>query len=277
MNRCVVGTAVFLAVGSIACARASDNAHVRHKPAVPETPAPETFSWTGFYVGAGLGARISDTDWTTTCFGAACQTGGVNFFFVDGSSPRRFGEAAFRGSFFTGYNFQITDWVVGVEADIGLGNRTKMTFGIPGCTTFCGNLPPTHDDIDSASIRMQTDGSLRARAGYLLTPSVLVYGTAGLAWQRVKANLTCSFAGPWCFPPAATDIRSETHAATLNGWTVGAGLEWMIYRHWLLRGEYRYSDFGHIRSIFFSGTGDDVFTDIRVATHIMTFGAAYKF
>ncbi len=152
-----------------------------------------------------------------------------------------------------------------------------MTFGIPGCTTFCGNLPPTPADIDSASIRMQTDGSLRARAGYLLTPGVLVYGTAGLAWQRVKANLTCSFAGPWCFPPAATDIRSETHAATLNGWTVGAGLEWMIYRHWLLRGEYRYSDFGHLRSIFFSGTGDDVFTDIRVATRIMTFGAAYEF
>jgi outer membrane immunogenic protein len=106
---------------------------------------------------------------------------------------------------------------------------------------------------------------------------VLVYGTAGVAYQRVEANLTCSFAGPWCFPPAATDIRNETQSDTLRGWTAGGGLEWLICDHWLVRGEYRYADLGDFTPTFFSATQDAVFTDIHVTTRTGTVGIGYKF
>lgn len=271
MRKLRLATAALAVLGSLACANAADLAVVRKAPEAAPPP-----SWSGFYIGAGVGTKRSESNWTTTCFGAACQTGGVNFFFVDSSSPRSFSDTAFRGSLYAGYNWQIFQWVVGLEADIGFGNRSKTTAGIPGCTTFCGSLPPTPDDIDSASVKWRSDSSIRVRAGYLLMPNVLLYGTGGFARQGIEANVTCSFAGPWCFPPAALDVRSETHSATLNGWTAGAGLEWMIYGHWLLRGEYRYSRFGRIQPVFFGGTADDVFTDIRTVTHIATFGVAYK-
>ena len=183
----------------------------------------------------------------------------------------------FHGTFYAGYNWQISNWIVGIEGDLGLGNKLRTTAGIPGCTTNCGGFSPTPDDIDSASIKTLGDASLRARAGHLVMPNLLAYATGGFATQRVEATLTCSFAGPWCFPPSGTDILNETQSTTRKGWTVGAGLEWMIYGHWLLRGEYRFSNFGHFRPIFFSGTGNDVLTDIRIVTHITTFGIAYKF
>ena len=105
-------------------------------------------------------------------------------------------------------------------------------------------------------------------------PNLLAYGTGGVAFQRVEANLTCSFAGPWCFPPVATDIRNETQADTLKGWTVGGGLEWLAHGHWLVRGEYRYADLGNFSPIFYEGTPDVVFTDIHVVTQVLTFGVS---
>lgn len=236
-----------------------------------------SFSWTGVYVGAGLGKKWSDTDWTTTCFGEACITGAPNPFFVDDSSPRTFGTEGFRSAIYAGFNWQLEHWVIGVEGDVGFGNERKVTPGIPGCTTFCGSLPPTPDDIDSASIETLRDGSIRGRVGILVVPSLLAYGTAGVAFQRVEANLTCSFAGPWCFPPVATDIRNETQADTLKGWTVGGGLEWLVHGHWLVRGEYRYADLGNFSPTFYEGTPDVVFTDIHVVTQVLTFGIGYKF
>ena len=40
-------------------------------------------------------------------------------------------------------------------------------------------------------------------AGFLVVQSVLVYGTAGVAYQKVEANLTCSFAARGAFRPSS--------------------------------------------------------------------------
>jgi len=264
MSRLLVGATVLLTLAA-PCARADENV------------AASGISWTGIYVGAGIGGKLADSDWTTTCLGSACTTGGTNPFFVDSSSPRNFSTSGFRKAVYAGFNWQLEHWLIGVEGDLAFGSKTRVIPGIPGCTIFCGSLTPTPFDIDSASIRTARDGSIRARAGFLIVPSVLLYGTAGVAYQRIEANLTCSFAGPWCFPPVATDIRNETQTATLRGWTAGAGLEWMVYGNWLLRGEYRYADLGHFSPTFYSGTQDVVFTDIHVVTQMATFGIGYKF
>lgn len=241
------------------------------------SPAAGTPSWSGFYAGLAAGARHAEADWRGTCFSTACIEGGPNFFFVDASSPRGFDLSSFRGSIFAGHNWQVGDYLVGVETDVGWSRAARTTFGIPGCTFDCGNLPPTPDDIDSATIRTLWDASLRLRGGWLLTPGLLSFVTGGIAFQRVAANLTCSFAGPWCVPPVFDDVRNESHRKTLIGWTAGAGLEWMLPRNWLLRGEYRYADFGRFRPTFFTGTDDVLLTDIRVVTHTLMIGLALKY
>jgi outer membrane immunogenic protein len=235
-------------------------------------------SWTGLYVGAGIGGKWADTDWTMTCFGDACTTGGSTFFSPDASSPRTFSSSALRGSGYAGFNWQLQNWVLGVEGDVGFGDKSKVTFGIPGCTTDCGFLPTSAGDIDSASVKVLGDASIRGRAGFLVVPTVLVYGTAGAAFQRVSANITCNADGPWCSGIGLrSEIFSDTHSSTLKGWTAGGGLEWMVHDGWLVRGEYRYSDLGHFSPTFFEGTQNAVYTDIHVVTQELNFGLGYKF
>ena len=79
--------------------------------------------------------------------------------------------------------------------------------------------------------------------------------------------------------------RSQTNSTSLTGWTVGGGLEWKLAQNWFVRGEYRYSDYGHWQTSFFAnqaGAGNPLGVDfnsanIHVTTSVATVGLAYKF
>jgi len=96
-------------------------------------------------------------------------------------------------------------------------------------------------DLDSARIESAWDASLRGRLGFLLTPKTLVYTTGGLALLHQEVGASCGGTYPvgWCIVPNA-DSRSAISA----GWTAGGGIERMLTPAWILRGEYRYSDYG---------------------------------
>ncbi len=72
----------------------------------------------------------------------------------------------------------------------------------------------------------------------------MLYGTGGVAWGKID------YAGA-----VTINTGSITYAAntafnrTTVGWTAGAGLEWMITEHWLLRGEYLFYDFSSSESV----------------------------
>ncbi len=77
-----------------------------------------------------------------------------------------------------------------------------------------------------------------------------------------------------------------TDSATRLGWTVGAGIETMLWQNWIVRGEYRYADFGTITHTDTRACGSPphcllsslAITDtLRLRTQTATFGVAYKF
>ena len=76
--------------------------------------------------------------------------------------------------------------------------------------------------------------------------------------------------------------ETQTNKKTLTGWTVGGGLEKM-YGNWILRGEYRYSQFGDLDGVLpFGAPGvtpgsDTLRYKLSVQTHIGMVGLAYKF
>ena len=59
--------------------------------------------------------------------------------------------------------------------------------------------------------------------------------------MREDVTATCEGAFPvgWC-----TRANSDSESATVVGWTIGGGIERMISPAWIVRGEYRYSDYG---------------------------------
>jgi outer membrane immunogenic protein len=176
-------------------------------------------------------------------------------------------------------------WVVGVEGDFGWAdNNSKTIAGIPGAEnpTIIGS-----PGLDTASVKETWDAGARLRAGYLITPRLMVFATGGASWLRVQASAFCGspFVVGWCIgPPGPTNVGStSTASATALGWTIGGGLEWMLTQNWLLRGEYRYADYQQFNYTLFPGNAaaglgtDAILANTKTHTQTLSGGLAYKF
>jgi outer membrane immunogenic protein len=228
-------------------------------------------SWTGFYAGLDAGFRSSRADLTTTsAFSAGPPVnlaGGPASDPLDGIAPQ-FGLHA-------GYDQQFAArWVAGVEADVGFGSQTTNLNGV----TFTPGVTPLSLALrgDNFALRTGWDSSARARLGFLVTPSALVYATGGAAWQRYNITSTCAelvAAGGCIFGPPAVITIGDTRL----GYTIGGGIETQLVGNWFARGEYRYADFG-TGSYQLARTAPVVVDnfDIRLRTHTALLGFSYK-
>jgi outer membrane immunogenic protein len=249
-------------------------------------------SWTGFYLGGGIGVRSANVSEQTlagflvvparnimdpsTCSGTPCGT------------ISSLDHTAFRFSPYFGYNWQFArQWLVGLEGDVGFGSKTSTIDGVPLPGAGLLSLFPTPGD--SFAVKTSWDASARARVGYLATPDILVYATGGAAWQHVEATSVC---GPnnlhfTCSPLANNPLNLQnpatvTDSATKLGFTVGGGVETMVDGHWLVRGEVRYSDFGSItntdvRTALLPSNGLTTVYKLRLTTETALVGVGYKF
>src|SRR5262249_26239662 len=196
-----------------------------------------------------------------------------------------FKTSGLRAGVYLGAMTQISpNWVLGLEGDYAFYSKSSTVPGVLGCSTLsCQTFPFATLDLsgDSTSVKNKDDFSLRLRAGFVVTPDIRLYGTGGLAFQRVEATLTCNGdTGPACFGPGS---HTQTDGSWRPGWTVGGGVEYKLASmglpNWLLRGEYRYSDFGTWKPDFFqhATAGAEVFANVKVTSQIATAGLAYKF
>jgi len=271
MNKLVQGSVVLLGLAIASPVFAAD---------MPlKAPAPVYVStWDGWYVGIAVGEKWKTDDWKTECIRTALTQCGAstNPFFVDSSSPHQFKTSGLRIGGYFGANSQYQNWVYGFEGDWAYYKRDDSVVGLVGCSTpACGGFGFVSAAGDSTSVTNKWDASLRLRGGYLVGPDVLLYATGGIAWQGIDATMSCdSLTSPACI----NFNHTETQSSVLTGYTVGAGIEWKIWRNLLLRAEYRYSDFGNWKPVFFLGGGDSEFhNSIHVRTNIATLGIAYKF
>ena len=103
----------------------------------------------------------------------------------------------------------------------------------------------------TTSKRLDYIGTVRGRLGWLFTPTLLVYGTGGLAYGGVSVstgiaqfNNDCAQFPAGCIAGAA--FSSGAFSDTRVGWTAGAGLEWMFMPNWSAKVEYLYYDLGNV-------------------------------
>jgi outer membrane immunogenic protein len=281
MNKPMVGGAV-IAVLVAAPAMAADM----------QARAPVVMDgWSGLYVGASLGGRFTDSNWTTTCLSVGAP-GGVgcplNLFGQNGarfplSNPSGLSSATLRPSVYLGYNWQIGNWVVGAEGDAAWGKARNEMKGIPGAETLVSGSP----GLDTAAVSSSWDASARARAGFLIGSNVLLYATAGASWIHMETSAYCGSARPlgWCAGPVrpGSNLGSESAASTTRiGWTAGTGAEAMLWSNWLMRIEYRYADYGTFDFTLFPGFGacgqgcDTIAAEATLRTHTVLVGFAYK-
>jgi outer membrane immunogenic protein len=137
----------------------------------------------------------------------------------------------FRASPYFGYNWQFAPrWVTGVEGDVGFARQTSVRAAFP-VPLALAEVDPSGTDI--LTVKATWDASLRGRLGFLVTPSTLAYATGGVAWQHYDVTSTCGCTGIVNLTP-----KVVSDSTTKAGWTVGGGLETVLWGNWLARAEY---------------------------------------
>jgi len=191
-------------------------------------------------------------------------------------------------------------WVVGFSADAAGANITGSaaqtnSFGL------IGPLPVTTSVNSSGSLNAQTNfiATFTGRFGYSMGAwPVLFYVKGGGAYEQSSYSFGGSVASTSCnaltpiempispIPLPSCAISNPTVNQQFNfgtstdsrfGWTIGIGMEWMVYGGWSMFGEYNYLDFG-TRSVTFSDPNLGSY-NFNVTQHFNMFklGVNYRF
>jgi opacity protein-like surface antigen len=221
-------------------------------------------TWAGFYLGAhgGYGWADNPTSFPLALFGGTGT--------VDGTKSNGW----IAGGHF-GHNWQYDRVVTGFEIDLSAadikGNSNSASFAVTG--------GPAETVALSFEEKVKYLGTARGRLGWLPTETILLYGTAGLAWERFERGLTEVITGA----PGSVTARSVSPLDQF-GWVAGAGAEVMLgSSNWIGRLEYLHYDFGRVSTdgtFAISQPGMSVsgaFTAGRQTIDVVRAGASYKF
>ena len=161
----------------------------------PGTPSPwqaptAAPSWDGLYVGGSFGAGVANAK--------------VEF---TGTTPNSIDGVGIPGILPTamiGYDWRVAPrWVLGVEGEL-----------TPG--------------ISTADFQVDWTAAVRGRAGYLLTPATMIYGSVG--WVTTGIRTTSIISDLVMIP-----------SQRVNALAFGGGVETAITNHWLARFDYQYA------------------------------------
>lgn len=169
----------------------------------PEASAQGRTIWEGFHVGAQVGG--TDVDYGVTQTAPASPLAAIN---DDGDGVI--------GGIVYGSSWQFGQWVVGTDSDWSWSDAES------GLNTAANGLVATVD-IDYAS-------STRARAGYLVQPNLLLYGTVGIAFAEVDVS--------------GSLIAGGSDDERFTGVQYGGGIETTLGNRGFARVEYLHTDYG---------------------------------
>jgi outer membrane immunogenic protein len=275
MKRILIGSAAIISLFATSAFAADLAPRPYTKAPVIVDPG---YNWTGFYVGLNGGYSWGRARETLT-IGAPFPANTL------AAVSQNVNGGVFGGQI--GYNWQVNPkWVLGVEADgqwTGERGRSNDVFGSI-------RLPLPGNDFNVVTSAVATNetklpwfATFRGRAGFLADPSLLLYGTGGLAVGEVKfssqATLTAQLFGPGSqgTTPVGLPITVTgplfSDSQTRVGWTAGAGLEKKFTQNWSAKLEYLYVDLG--TKTYFGGTVNTV--DVSFRDHILRAGINYQF
>ena len=230
--------------------------------AAEKTPS---FDWTGPYIGLHVGYGWGDADTDFNPLPSATQF--VNL----APQTLRPDPSGAVGGIQGGYNYQMGCFVFGIEADFsGSGmSGTKNVSPIiqNNGTPFAGGVLSAHQSTDWY-------GTVRPRVGFLAMPTLLLYATGGFAYGEVNYSASTDYR------PVGNTVYASSYSKTKVGWTVGAGAEYAVSKHWTVKTEYLYIDLGSESAIanpqIPAGT-NQVGYKWQTTDHTFNVGLNYKF
>jgi len=265
---------IIVAVGLLAgtcCAHGvlADEQRKQRPAAAKKAPAPST-NWNGLQTGANGGnSSLAQNFAEPGAF--LCP---VYYWANCTETPFQFSgrPSSITAGGFAGYRMQFAGVVVGVEGDLAW-KRAVTSFVQSGVTPLY-----VHETF-TGSIAQGWDGSVRGRLGTLLTPSLLAYGTGGVAFGNVSGSFSYDAHYGWGYG-AASVTGAGSWSDIRVGYTLGGGLELDIGMGLKARLEYRFTDLGHIsKDVPLTSTGcasyvcgTNAHIDMNAAFHTVRLG-----
>ena len=209
-------------------------------PAAAADVSPQTYTKAPPYT-----APQTAYDWTGFYVGG--HVGGA----FAGDSTFQSGNPRFLGGVQGGFDYQFApNWAAGIEGQYSWlpANNNGVLF--PGGTSVTSNT----DQF----------GSVTGRLGYTTGPALL-YAKGGFAWRNNELGVNVGG-----MPAGFTANDSKK-----DGYTLGAGLEYLFAPNWSAKAEYQYYNFG--KTNFTSGPADITGVRGREDEHTVKLGVSYRF
>jgi len=246
-----IKAAISLLLLSSVTALADDLPSLKSAPVATSAPM-----WTGFYAGLNAGVLWEANNGAQLNSWQRLQT----YHLDDIDANLAVGNRAilidnvpvFMGGGQLGYNFQFTysglNFVSGIETDFQ-GVAASSSNGRYAGMGHHGSQE-RYPFWGSINKEIYYIGTGRGRIGYLLSPTTLIYGTAGVAYAGVNMTNDVGInelhgtlsAGQADHVPG---LGNSNYSNVMVGWTAGGGLEWMFMQNWSAKVEYLYYDLGN--------------------------------
>jgi outer membrane immunogenic protein len=295
MKRLLIGiaaTASLLATSAIAA-----DLPAKAPPVYTKAPVFEPiYDWTGFYVGANVGYS-----WGNSSSTLSLTDPGTNALL--NSTATKFHMDGVIGGGQIGYNWQREKWVFGLEADFQgsgqAGNGSAVCAGGTATVLNSACAPGHIGDTTPFNVAaypvtstlaesLDWFGTVRGRIGYTITPTFMGYVTGGLAYGEVGASDVVggfNITGPQGVNGSTTTpfVGAFSSSTLRAGWTLGVGVEGVIYGNWTAKLEYLYIDLGNVSGSFVtpliapSGALAVSSYSSHITDNILRVGVNYKF
>lgn len=225
--RCAV-LAAFLFAATLPLACASTMAVAADMAA--KAPATPVYQWGGCYAGINGGGGASASNFTTTV-NPGTYLGAADAAEVNNDGIGSANISAFVGGGQVGCNWQSGTVVAGLEGDFDYFHSTSAFFNNT-------NMLPVLAVPFTVGQSLTTNylATVRPRIG-IAADRNFAYVTGGVAFTT--ANYTESYSDGSA--PPGVGIASASKF--LTGWTAGAGWEYALTDHWLIRFEYLFAAF----------------------------------
>jgi outer membrane immunogenic protein len=282
MRRLLIAGAALGALIAAGPATAADLSPV-YKAAPVVAPV---YDWTGFYIGVNAGyawgrSNVASTFACPGASGACAYSFPGNLGAIGAAGSGTLSPNGFVGGAQAGYNWQTGSAVFSIEADFD-------AFDLAGSQTAGGPVPFAPPGLAFAvntGVRAEWLSTVRARVGWTVAPTVLVYATGGLALTelRVANSFIDNFAATGLVATNTAGASSATQ--TKAGWAAGGGVEWALGQKWTVKGEYLYVDFGSVSTtatvvnpaLAALAVPNLLTTSANLTAHIARVGANFRF
>ena len=211
-------------------------------------------NWSGVYVGGQVARGAADMDFTNST--TDMMTRLVNNSSADtqfnvsqwpllgkAHAPSNSAYGAF-----SGYNFQWSDVLIGIELNYSHGTFGASSTGSQVRTVTSGNVTTNVIGLASGSMRVTDFGSLRVRGGYAVG-SFLPYAFVGVGLGQADINRSVELVVRYDAPGVASTfaprmfLTDNANSHFVTGFAGGLGIDMMLYAGLFLRAEWEYLRF----------------------------------